>query len=169
MASLLGKLIGQETPEVNAPTIPDTVPPDWAADLAPDPEPGDAVPKRGPASPAKTSGTVTPTLKKRIEAEVAMYIEFAAMPIVLRDEVCGNAIHQQAEPIAKAITQILSRYPDLAHKFLATGNIGDWIKLAVALQPVGKVIWEHHVTKPEQEVTAPDVDFDNFEPYRPGQ
>jgi hypothetical protein len=166
MASLLDRIKGVEVGPENGPEVPDTVPAEWAG-LTPDPEPGDAPPTKAPKAPIKVT-PVGPALKKRIAAEIEMYIEFAAMPILLRDPVCGGAIHEQAEPIAAAITQILAKYPEIAHKFLATGAVGDWIKLAVALQPVGKIVWEHHVTKAGQDEGVP-VDLTNFDVYRPGQ
>lgn len=169
MASLLDRLKGETNQPENAGEIPDTVPDDWSDGFAPDPVPAGAPPAKLAKAP-KTSGAITPTLKKRIAAEIEMYIEFAAMPIVLRDPVCGGALHDQAAPIAEAVTQLLSKYPDLAHKFLQTGAVGDWLKLAIALQPVGKTIWEHHVTKPTEEVATSDgFDLDQFPAYRPGQ
>ena len=91
--------------------------------------------------------TVTTTTRKRIAAELQAYIELAAIPVIVRDPICGDAIHAQAEPCAEAIAGILGRYPDLADKFLATGLIGDWIKLAMAIKPIFETVWAHHVTK----------------------
>lgn len=90
---------------------------------------------------------VTSTTRKRIAAELQAYIELAAIPVVMKDPLCGGAIHAQAEPCAEAIAGILGRYPDLAEKFLATGLIGDWIKLAMAVKPIVETVWAHHVTK----------------------
>lgn len=166
MASLLDRIKGVESVPETVDGIPDEVPAEWSEGFNPDPVPGPAV-KASPLTP-KTSGNLTPALKKRLSAELEMYIEFMAMPVLMRDPTCGQAIHDQAAPIAAAVMQILSRHPELAHKFLATGNIGDWIKLAVALQPVGKVVWDHHIVKTGTEEQEPAGDFD-LPAYRPGQ
>jgi hypothetical protein len=169
MASLLERLRGQESDPEMPPEIPDNVPPEWERDLEQDPPPG-AKAARVKLRPAGTSGAVTPALKKRIKAELEAYVEFVALPIMLRDETCGGVLHEQAAPIADAIANILSRYPDLAHKFLATGMLGDWIKLGVVLQPVLKTMWGHHFTRSaeEQEETGGERDLAAFPVYRPG-
>lgn len=169
MASLLDRLKGPETgPELN-PEVPDHVPEEWAPELAQDPAPGKAKPVRAKLRTSATSGNVTPALRKRISAEIEAYIELVAMPVILRDETCGAVLHEQAQPIADALTAILARYPDLAHKFLATGVLGDWIKLAVVVKPVIEVGWRHHVAKQPEQGEQGDLDVDAFPAYRPGQ
>ncbi len=171
MASLLDRIMGQENPEEIDPEIPDKIPPEWTRELSQDPPPDTAQAPRKRPRQATTSGPVTPALKRRIAAELEAYIELAAIPLVMQDETCGGALHEQAEPIAKAIAQILARYPEIAHKFLATGLIGDWLKLLLAIKPVGQAMWKHHVVKPpEQEgETGEQPDYSAFQPYRPGQ
>jgi hypothetical protein len=148
--------------------VPDTVPQDWSG-VEQDPAPGAAPPRpRGAVFKPATAGAITPALRKRIAGEIEAYIEMAAIPIVMRDEVCGGAIHAQAKPMADAIANILSRYPDLAHKFLATGVLGDWLKLVLAIKPIAEAIYQHHIVKPVDEEAVPDVSYDEFQPYRPG-
>lgn len=174
MGALLDRIKGIETgpqmdPDMDTEfdgEIPDGVPPEWAG-LTPDPAP---VPRKGsePLMP-KVYAKITPALKKRISGELEVYIELMAMPIVMRDPVCGGAIHEQARPMADAIAQILSRHPEIASKFLATGMIGDWLKLLAAVQPVAAAIWSHHITStPEQEPGGDGFDLNNFDPNRPG-
>ncbi len=136
-------------------------------DLPPDPAP---VNRRssGPVVP-KTYGKVTPAMKKRIAAELEVYIELLAMPVMMRDQHCGGAIHDNAGKVADAISQILARYPDVAHKFVTTGVFADGLKLALALKPIGEAIWEHHVVKTEGGNDSERLDLDSFQRYRPGQ
>jgi hypothetical protein len=174
MGTLLDRIKGIETtremdpdfdPEFDG-EIPDSVPPEWAG-LTPDPAP---VPRKGtePLVP-KVYAKITPALKKRISSELEVYIELMAMPIVMRDPVCGGAIHEQAKPMADAIAQILSRHPEIASKFLATGMIGDWLKLLAAVQPIASAVWAHHITStPEQAPGGDGFDLNNFDPNRPG-
>lgn len=172
MASLLDRLKGTDNDPEITPEIPDEIPPEWfdgGPPLAPDPVPGSAKAPRQRLRQATTGGNVTPALKKRISAEIEAYVEFAAIPIVLRDEVCGGVLHEQARPIADAITAILSRYPDLAHKFLQTGVFGDWLKLGVALTPVVKAFYSHHVAAKPDEEEGSAGDQPIYPAYRPGQ
>ena len=167
MGALLDRIKGVETPLETPLEIPDEIPEDWASELDKDPVPA---PRRGAETLVpKTFGKVTPALKKRIAAELEAYIEFAAMPLVMRDPVCGGALHEQAKPMAEAVAQIMSRYPEIAHKFLATGMLGDWLKLFLTAQPVIQAVWSHHVVKSnEQGVDSDDLaDFGGS--YRPGQ
>src|SRR6201992_110254 len=121
MGSLMDRIKGVETVPENgdeiSPEIPHTVPDGWSG-LAPDPEPVSR--KSAESFVPKTYGRVTPALKKRIAAELQAYIEFAAMPIVMRDPVCGGAIHEQAKPIAAAITAITDPDPEVPHTILTT-------------------------------------------------
>jgi hypothetical protein len=150
--------------------VPDEVPAEWSEELTQDPPPGKSKPPRVKLAPTRTSGNVTPALKKRIAAEVEAYVEFAALPLVMRDPTCGGVLHEQAKPIGDAIAGILSRYPDLAHKFLQTGVLGDWLKLAAVLQPVLKVMYEHHIAKkPEEDQADERADFvTSYPSFRPG-
>ena len=175
MGTLLDRLKGVETSRENDPDldddfsgeIPDNVPPEWAG-LTPDPAPVPHKPSRDALVP-KTFGKITPALKRRISGELEVYIDLVAMPIVMRDPVCGGALAEQAKPIADAIAQILSRHPEIAHKFLATGMIGDWLKLFAAVQPIAATVWAHHVTdKPDAEDGGDGFDLNNFDPNRPG-
>lgn len=170
MNRLLGRLTGQEIDSENDTEndqeIPDVVPPEWS-ELTPDPAPGTR--KAGAPLVPKTYGKVTPALKKRIAAEIEAYVEFAAMPVMMRDPTCGGALHEQAKPIADALATILGRYPDMAHKFLATGVLGDWLKLGIALQPVVGAVWSHHVVnQPAQGGVEDDLDLTGYDEFRPG-
>ena len=169
MASLLEKIAGGTLSVSTEPVFSDADVPDSPASLLePDPEPGAPAPRpRGPLLKPATAGPVTPALKKRISGELEAYIEMMAIPLVFRDEVCGAAVHAQAKPIADAIARILARYPDLAHKFLATGVLGDWIALGLAVKPVIEAVYAHHVAKPQEE-TDDGADFGAYPAYRPG-
>lgn len=177
MNPLLARLTGTEIPPQNPPLNgvengdenPLHVPDEWL-DLTPDPPPA--------AHAASTSllgtpatGRVTPALRNKIAAEIEMYADFMALPLVMRDPVCGQALADQAKPIAKAIAKILSRYPDLAHKFVASGAIGDWLALGMAVMPVGKAIYAHHIAPQPQEEHRHDDGTQlppGFDPFRPG-
>lgn len=153
----------EEIVDENTPEIGD----DWL-ELPPDPAPA---PRRtgGLSLPEVAVTKVTPALKNRISAELEAYIEMAALPLVMRDPVCGAALHEQAKPMAKAIAQILSRYPEVASKFMASGVLGDWLKLAMATAPVLKAIYGHHVAAAPLETNSDASDLPpDFDPFRAG-
>ena len=168
MSTLLTRIIGREMEEEIPEEIADEIRDD-GTELAPDPPPAPRSSSFTLLS-ATTAGKVTPALKKRISAELEAYIEMAALPIVMRDPECGGALHDQAKPIADAVAQILSRYPDIAHKFMATGVLGDWLKLLMVCTPVLKAVYGHHIAPQPLETSADDgLDLPpNFDPFRPG-
>lgn len=168
MASLLDRIRGQETVPEKVVEIPDEVPQEWGEEFAPDPTPGEVPKLKKAVIRPTTSGNVTPALKKKISAEIEAYIEFAALPIVLRDPTCGQALHEQAKPIADAIANLLARNPELAHKFLATGVLGDWLKLLSVTYPVLKAVFDHHITKTKDEEEDGGFDFSAAPAFRPG-
>ncbi len=166
LSTLLARFTGRETddeiPEETTDEILDREP-----ELPPDPSPAPRGSSFSLLAPA-TTGKVTPALKKRIAAEIEMYIEMAAVPVIMRDPTCGTALHQQAKPIADAMAQILSRYPEVAHKFIQTGVFGDWFKLFMAVAPAVKIAWAHH-SNPTSEIEDDAPEFPpNFDPFRPG-
>lgn len=168
MVSLLDKLKGTESSQESEEEFPDQIPQEWAEEYVQDPPPG------APGKPARrkivttvTSGAVTPAMRRRIAGEIEAYIEILAMPLILRDPVCGGALHEQAKPSADALAGILARYPDLAHKFLATGLFGDCVKVGLALKPFVVAVYMHHIVKRvDEEEAAPDDT--TYPAYRPG-
>jgi hypothetical protein len=147
--------------------VPDTVPDGW---LEPDPAPGAAPARpRGPVFKPTTSGAITPAMRKRIAAELEAYGQFLAMPILLRDETCGAVVQRQVKPAADALADILAEYPDIAHKFMATGILGKWMKLFATLWPVFQVVYAHHIARTPDDEESDGVNIDEYAPYRPGQ
>lgn len=141
------------------------VPDEWLTSFDADPAP--ARPDKAAPVPEPV-GKVTPAMRNRIGAEVEMYVDFLTLPLLAADPVCGQAIADQAAPIGKAIAKILTRYPELAHKFVASGAIADWIGLGIALKPVAVTIYEHHFSGKHEEHAPDDVIPDTFDPFRAG-
>lgn len=168
MASLLDKINGRETAPESESEFPDEFPQEWAEEYVQDPVPGVAKGAPKKLLTVKTHGAITPGMKKRISAELEAYIQMAAIPVILRDEVCGGVINEQAKDVADAIATILSRYPDLAHKFLATGVLGDWLKLLLASKKILTVVYAHHIGKRAEEEDHDTPDYSTYPAYRPG-
>ena len=170
---ILGRKNGPEPEEETAPYIPDNVPEEWA-DFEPDPQPGPEQPgsRRKAPAPRPAPGAITAPMRRRISAELEAYALLAAMPLQLRDPVCGQVAVEVAKPTADAIADILAHYPDLAAKFLATGVLGGWIKLVMALKPLVEVVYHHHLAKdhPALDTGGEGEDDGTVSPaYRPGQ
>lgn len=118
-----------------------------------DPDPEPSVPaargRRKIRDAVKPSGaTINATQRKRLVAELEAYAELAALSVIVRDPVCGQAVHDQARPVAEALAAILARYPDMASKILGTGMVGDWLKLLMAVKPIVAAVWSHHIVRP---------------------
>jgi hypothetical protein len=168
MASLLDKINGRDTaPDIES-EVPDEFPQEWAEEYVQDPAPGPAKAAPKKLLTVKTTGQITPAMKRRIAAELEAYVQMMAIPVIMRDEVCGGVIHDQAKDIADSIATILSRYPDLAHKFLATGVLGDWVKLLIAIKPIVTVVYSHHISKKTEEEDHDTPDYSTYPAFRPG-
>lgn len=167
MTTLLERIVGREIEEESPPeTLTETTQETLDGDPDTDPEP---VPRSAGYSLAPVVAKVTPTMRKKIAVELEAYIGMAALPIVMRDPHCGSALHENAKPIAEAIAQILSRYPEIAAKFLATGMLGDWVKLLMVTTPVVQAVWAHHGPGAQQDQGVNDDALpDGFDPFRPG-
>lgn len=153
----------------NTAEIPDQIPSDWTEGFTPDPVPA---PRRGsdPLAP-KTYGRVTATMQKKIAEQISMYIDLLAMPLAVRDPLCGGALSDQAEALGKAFAKILAKYPEAAHKMLAGGVLGDWLAVLMAAQPIATAVWSHHIAKTTgQEGIDDGADLAELNEYiRPGR
>lgn len=176
MASLLDRIKGGNSDLYNDPDndlnnvseIPDEVPAHWSdeSELTPDPIP---VPRGRPA-PSPVAGPaprVTATMQRKMAEQIAMYIDVVAMPWAMRDS-CGEVVQDQAEALGKAFAKILSRYPEAAQKMLASGVLGDWIAVGIAVKPIVEAVYSHHVKKSDDGGADDFADFE-FDDQRPGR
>lgn len=136
-------------------------------DLDPEPAPETTRPRRRRmAEVVKPAGRTIPVAtRKRLAAELEAYTELVAMPLVMRDPLCGGALHDQAKPIAEAVAAILARYPDLAAKIIGTSVIADFGKLLIAVKPVAMVVWSHHISKTVEGATGDDPGQPDYSAY----
>lgn len=175
MPGLLDRIKGEQTDdEYNEQNNVD-IQQEWdGLGLQPDEPPAPTVPRQNTLRipiPSSAGPTVTPAMRKRISAELRAYGLIAVMPLAIRDPVCGDVAQAQVEPICDAIADILGHYPDLAAKFIATGVVAGWVKLAMALKPLAECAYHHHVAKDHPALTEEDqgVDLGAYPAYRPGQ
>lgn len=166
MATLLDKLKNAK----NGTQIPDEIPQEMIDEFEQDPVPD---PAPGPGRRIRT-GRLRPAarntaLKRRLTPELEFYTTLAAGLLSSVDEVCGGALNEQSQAIAVALATLLSRYPDLAAKIVASGAMGDWIVLLRAILPVLTTVKNHHITrKVSSDQPAEDIDVNQYPAYRPG-
>ena len=117
------------------PTLPE-------APLPPDPAPG---PLRA-AQPRGAHAKVTATVRRDIEAKIRMMLEVPGRVWESRDPLCGGMFVQQLPATSAAWTDIVCDSPDMVAWFTGVGGgFMKWLNAIVALQPVGMVVWGHHV------------------------
>lgn len=176
MSSLIDRIKGTETldddedrPGIDE-QVPDTIPYDWSG-LAPDDPPG-AEPAPAPATkpktfklPPVTGPAVGPAMRKRISGELQVYGLLLVMPWEIRDPVCGRAARETVPATADAIADILAYYPDLAAKFIASGVIGAWMKLAMTLRGLAEVVYHHHIARDHPSLTEDQGADDDLSAY----
>ncbi len=90
------------------------------------------------------AGTRKANLEKELSAELAMMIQLASAPILMRDPYCGNALLTQSDDIGAAVAAIVIDH-ERAIRFLQSGgSMFKYVKLAMALQPVALTVRMHH-------------------------
>src|SRR5215469_4428512 len=85
------------------------------------------------------------------------------------DPYCGSALAQNYEPIVDAVLPLLCRSEKIVSWF--TGDKSDWLlwgKLALALAPVGRAIFEHHVARSVEVVRDPQTGAAQVRPRQQG-
>lgn len=141
--------------------------------LAPDPVPDQQVSssrrrKAAPLIPPKQQ-SITPKLKTEVQAEIEFYLVIAAGTWGMSDPHCADVFEQQAGPIAERLVEVLARNPALFHRFRQSGSIGEWTRLLMAVGPVAKAVYSHHVVKTVEEETPEDAfDSSKYPVFSPG-
>lgn len=119
-----------------------------------DPEPGERPAARKSSgrkvAPAKRTTPGTAKLAKEVAEDLTTLLAGTAAVWGLTDQCCAPVLEEQAKPIADALTAILARNPRLLAKFADT-DIAVYtvqtIALGRALLPVGKAVYQNHVSR----------------------
>jgi hypothetical protein len=116
---------------------------DPAGDLPADPAP--AAPRDIPP-PRGKHARVTATVRRDIEAKVGIALEVPGRIWEARDPWCGGAFVAQLPATRAAFTDLVCESPDMVAWFTGVGGgFMKWLNLLVALQPVGTMMYAHHV------------------------
>jgi hypothetical protein len=116
---------------------------DPAAGLPADPPP--AAPRDIPA-PRGKHARVNAGVRRDIEAKVGILLEVPARVWEARDPWCGGTFVAQLPATRAAFTDLVCESPDMVAWFTGVG--GGFMKLLnllVALQPVGTMMYAHHI------------------------
>jgi hypothetical protein len=113
--------------------------PGWAGDGPPSPGPGDPRP-------------AFEDIPQAVKDDIAGFAGLVGAPVLAlleaADPYCGSALAQSFEPIVDACLPLMCRSEKIVKYF--TSDMSDWMlwgKLAMVLAPVGRAVWEHHVTR----------------------
>lgn len=113
-----------------------------AVPLGPDPQPGPLRDTR----PRGAHHKITAAVRKDIEAKVGLMLEVPGRVWEARDPLCGGTFVQQLPATRAAFASLVCESPDMVAWFTGVGGgFMKWLDVLVALQPVGLVVWGHHI------------------------
>jgi len=149
--ALLADLPDPHTPEDQAPDdrpgssgAPD--PQDTGPVYTPDPEP--KRPRHTGRGKTGSSTRVTDAIRKDIRAKTALFLTIPAAMFERRDPICGEVAMQVVPGTSVALADIFCDSPDVVAFFTSTGGgFMRWLQLAIELQPLGEVLYQHHIAK----------------------
>jgi hypothetical protein len=82
--------------------------------------------------------------------DIEAILEFATAParlFALKDPYCGQVIDDNWDLIRERSLPIIARSPKLVEWMTRAGGARDWVLFGAALYPVGKAVFQHHITK----------------------
>jgi len=109
-----------------------------------------AEPRTSGKASGKAKTRITAGLRKDVEAKIRFVLMPAGQAWQIRDPLCGGVFSRQEPEISSALAEIVCDSPDLLAWF--TGPAGGFMKyfrLLMAVQPVGMMIWAHHMAHAE--------------------
>lgn len=148
---ILVEAAGDEADSIEATVAPDSIdsappPPRQTPDLDQDPAPKRPKGRAGKAIPPKVK--VTEAVRKDIGGKTALLLTFPAAAFARRDPICGDVALQIVPGVSGALADIFCESPDVVAFFTSTGGgFVKWLNLAVELQPLIEVMYQHHVAK----------------------
>lgn len=151
---------GEEFLPENAPLIATEIAPEYTG-FDTDPEPSDdgpgihepvaPPPRRGRAPVTPLYPPVTKQQEREVRDELAALMKIAALMWSVPDPECGGVFNEQSAAIAASLTNLLKRNPRLLASLQGAGWLGDWVGLAMAITPVVRAIYAHHIAPKETE------------------
>jgi len=107
--------------------------------------PPDPEPKEQPEYKAKSPIRITAAVRRDVEGKLAFVLMMTGQGIAMPDPVCGMALLENSDNIAKKLTPIICQSPDLVKWFTRSGRYMLWVDLLMAMWPVLQVVYMHHI------------------------
>lgn len=165
---------GEEFLPENVPLIAKEIAPEFEGfDFDPSPsddgpgihEPIAAPPRRGRPPIPPLVPPVTKQQEREVRDELDAIVKLAALAWSVPDPECGGVLNEQSAAISASLVNLLKRNPRLLASLRGAGWLGDWVALVMALTPVCRAIYSHHLAPKEFEQSE---DYpDGFDPTAP--
>lgn len=138
------------------PPPPDSTEPPVESDDEPVRPLGFPPPGKGKTGKAPRSAVrVTAAGRKDVAAKLQLILFVPGQVWATRDPYCGGTFINQLPETVDALTDIICDSADLYAFFTGPGgSFMKYLKLILALQPVGVVAWQHHIAHAIQEDTS---------------
>ena len=130
-------------------------------------QPDPVSPAQEPEKPQRKAVTTsTPraprATNKRKEAalQIEAYLQMIALPWSLADSTCAGALSETSNEIANRLADVLAHNPKLLDYITSSGMFADIGKLIIALWPLSKALYSHHLAGVG--VGDPGINLDDF-------
>lgn len=117
---------------------------------------------------------------KQAADEIEVMLKLLALTWSLTDDECPEILNDLSAKISGDLARLVARSPLLMEHIGTGGLIGDLLKLAITLKPLGQAMWAHHgpaarrARLAEEEngydavtVAEPAIQPDRYAPFRP--
>lgn len=144
-----------------------------ANDVQPDPEPPESVRDSYNMPGEGVIFTVTKAVAMDVQGKLAFFLGMITSTWEMMDPTCGAVASARADLIAKKMTPLICRSPQLVEFFTARGGgFMEWLDFGIAIWPVLETVYAHHLgksrgQKPTVDATAPP-DYSQY-PSAPAQ
>lgn len=115
-------------------------------------------PRRNSRASAPPVPLVTKQMEREVRDELQALVSMAALVWSVPDPHCGTVLSDQSKAIAESLVGVLKKNPRLLASLRAAGWFGDWVALFMALSPVLKAIYAHHLGPKEEEIPSDGYD-----------
>lgn len=89
---------------------------------------------------------MTAKLRRDIEGTIGFFLGLGSDLVTTVDPICGNAVQQQVEALAAALTPLACKNATLVRVLTKADNMKAWIGLYAAAKPIAITVAQHHFT-----------------------
>ncbi len=103
-------------------------------------------------------------MEREVRDELHALVSMAALVWSVPDPHCGTVLNEQSKAIAESLVGVLKKNPRLLASLRAAGWFGEYVSLFLAISPVAKAIYAHHLGPKEEETTDDEYGYDTTAP-----